>query len=99
MPYLEANRLEQPNTVFHVSLNPSPEDKLTDEQFREIAREYMERMGYGNQPYIVSNIRISTDSIFMSYRCASMSNGHKLPHDFEAKTFDGDTYANPGTQI
>ena len=51
-PYLEANR-RTTNTVFHVSLNPSPEDKLTDEQLREIANEYMQKMGYGNQPYIV----------------------------------------------
>lgn len=51
-PYLEANR-RTTNTVFHASLNPSPEDKLTDEQLREITYEYMERMGYGNQPYIV----------------------------------------------
>lgn len=52
MPYLEANR-KTTNTVFHTSLNPSPEDKLTDEQLRDIACEYMERMGYGEQPYIV----------------------------------------------
>ena len=52
MPYLEANR-RTTNTAFHASLNPSPEDELTDEQLRDIAREYMERMGYGNQPYIV----------------------------------------------
>lgn len=51
-PYLEANR-RTTNAVFHVSLNPSPEDRLTDEQLREIACEYMERMGYGEQPYIV----------------------------------------------
>ena len=51
-PYLEANR-RTTNTVFHASLNPSPEDRLTDEQLRDIAQEYMERMGYGNQPYIV----------------------------------------------
>ena len=51
-PYLEANR-RTTNTVFHASLNPSPEDRLTDGQFRDIAQEYMERMGYGNQPYIV----------------------------------------------
>ena len=51
-PYLEANR-RTTNTVFHASLNPSPEDKLTDDQLRDIAQEYMERMGYGNQPYIV----------------------------------------------
>lgn len=52
MPCLHANR-RTTNTVFHTSLNPSPEDKLTDEQLREIASEYMERMGYGRQPYIV----------------------------------------------
>ena len=51
-PYLEANR-RTTNTVFHASLNPSPEDKLTDDQLRDIAQEYMERMGYGKQPYIV----------------------------------------------
>lgn len=52
IPYLEANR-RMTNTVFHASLNPSPEDRLTDELLRDIAQEYMERMGYGNQPYIV----------------------------------------------
>ena len=51
-PFLQTNR-RTTNTVFHVSLNPSPEDRLTDEQLGEIAREYMERMGYGEQPYIV----------------------------------------------
>lgn len=52
VPFLRANR-RTTNTVFHVSLNPSSEDCLTDEQLGEIAREYMERMGYGAQPYIV----------------------------------------------
>lgn len=52
MPYLKANR-RTTNTVFHTSLNPAPEDRLTDEQLREVAAEYMERMGYGRQPYIV----------------------------------------------
>ncbi len=51
-PFLQANR-RTTNTVFHVSLNPSPEDRLTDEQLGEIACEYMVRMGYGEQPYIV----------------------------------------------
>ena len=52
MPYLYANR-RTTNTVFHTSLNPAPEDRLTDGQLREVAAEYMERMGYGQQPYIV----------------------------------------------
>ena len=40
-------------TVFHCSLNPHPEEKLTDEELTQIAKEYMEALGYGNQPYIV----------------------------------------------
>ena len=40
-------------TVFHCSLNPHPDEKLTDEEFTQIAKEYMEALGYGNQPYIV----------------------------------------------
>ena len=40
-------------TVFHCSLNPHPDDRLTTEQLQDIAREYMEKMGYGKQPYIV----------------------------------------------
>lgn len=51
-PYLMANnKTEKP--VLHISLNPHPDDKLTDEQMSDIAQEYMEKMGYGDQPYIV----------------------------------------------
>ena len=39
--------------VFHCSLNPHPDEKLSDEQLTQIAKEYMEALGYGNQPYIV----------------------------------------------
>ena len=40
-------------TVFHCSLNPHPDDKISDEQVVQVAREYMEALGYGKQPYIV----------------------------------------------
>ena len=40
-------------TVFHCSLNPHPDEKLSDETLMQIAKEYMEALGYGNQPYIV----------------------------------------------
>jgi len=50
--YLLANKkTEKP--ILHISLNPSLEDNLTDEQFAELAKEYMEKMNYGNQPYVV----------------------------------------------
>ena len=40
-------------TVFHCSLNPHPDEKLSDETLTQIVKEYMEALGYGNQPYIV----------------------------------------------
>lgn len=40
-------------TVFHCSLNPHPDEKLSDERLTQIVKEYMEALGYGNQPYIV----------------------------------------------
>lgn len=50
--YLLANRnTEKP--ILHISLNPSLDDRLTDGQFAELAKEYMQKMGYGDQPYIV----------------------------------------------
>lgn len=51
-PYLIANKNTE-KIVRHISLNPDPQDKVTDEQFRSMAQEYMEKMGYGNQPYMV----------------------------------------------
>ena len=44
-------RTEKP--VIHISLNPHPDDRLTDKELTEMAHEYMQRMGYGNQPYII----------------------------------------------
>ena len=40
-------------TVFHCSLNPHPDEKLSDETLTQIAKEYMETLGYARQPYIV----------------------------------------------
>ena len=49
--YLLANRnTEKP--VLHIALSPAPEDKLDDGQLAELAQMYMQKMGYGNQPYI-----------------------------------------------
>ena len=41
------------NTVIHISLNPHPDDRLTDMEMANIAQIYMERLGYGNQPYVI----------------------------------------------
>ena len=58
---------------------------LTDKQLRKIACEYMERMGYGEQPYIVfKHKNISREHLhIVSLRVDEQ--GRKLPHDFEAR--------------
>lgn len=72
-------------TVFHCSLNPHPDDRLTTEQLQDIAREYMEKMGYGKQPYIVfKHNDIAREHIhIVSLRVDS--HGKKLPYKFEAR--------------
>lgn len=39
--------------TFHVSLNPHPQDKLTDKTLEALGREYMAGMNYGEQPYLI----------------------------------------------
>lgn len=39
--------------VLHISLNPHPDDKLTDQDFEILAREYLEKLGFGKQPFII----------------------------------------------
>ena len=41
------------NRVIHISLNPHPDDHLTDTELEQLAREYLDRLGYGDQPYLV----------------------------------------------
>ncbi|MDO4229884.1 MAG: conjugal transfer protein MobB [Capnocytophaga sp.] len=51
-PYLVANqKTEKP--ILHISLNPDPNDHLSDEGFVKIAQQYMHEMGFGKQPYVV----------------------------------------------
>ncbi|MGJ1435704.1 relaxase/mobilization nuclease domain-containing protein [Sphingobacterium siyangense] len=37
----------------HISLNFSPDEQLTNEQMAQIARDYIEGIGFGNQPYLI----------------------------------------------
>lgn len=51
-PYIALNsHVRKP--VIHISLNPSPNDILSEEQMTVLTQEFMEKFGYGNQPYIV----------------------------------------------
>ena len=53
MEALVPKKCRTKKAVFHCSLNPHPDEKLSDEQLTQIAKEYMEALGYGKQPYIV----------------------------------------------
>lgn len=71
--------------VFHCSLNPHPDEKLSDELLAQIAKEYMEALGYGKQPYIVfKHNDIAREHIhIVSLRVDGM--GRKINDKFEGR--------------
>lgn len=81
-PYLIANkRTEKP--VLHISLNPDPRDKVSDENFKQIAKEYMDLMGYGDQPYVVfKHTDIERTHIHIVSTCVDR-NGKKISDTYE----------------
>ena len=76
------SRVEKP--VVHISLNPHPDDSLTDTEFQDIAREYLERLGFGDQPYLVfkhedidrHHLHIVTVRVDENGRCISDRNNY-----------------------
>ncbi|MFH6959590.1 conjugal transfer protein MobB [Flavobacterium aquidurense] len=81
-PYLMANkRTEKP--VLHISLNPNPKDSVSDEDFKKIAQDYMELMGYGDQPYVVfKHTDIERTHIHIVSTCVDRY-GKKLSDSYE----------------
>lgn len=77
-PYLSANnKTEKP--IRHISLNPDPNDKLKDEDLIAIAKEYMEKMEFGNQPYIIfKHTDIERTHMHIVTTCVK-SDGKKIP--------------------
>ncbi len=41
------------NTMTHISLNPDPKESLSDDLLTKVAEDFLEQLGYGEQPYIV----------------------------------------------
>ena len=69
---------------FHASVNPSVSDKISSDRIPAFVQEYMEKMGYGNQPYILYK---HTDTGRDHYHIVSVrvdELGKKIP-DFQEK--------------
>jgi hypothetical protein len=81
-PYLLANRNTEKHTL-HISLNPDPEDKFSDEKYKEMAQQYMTEMGYGYQPFIVfKHTDIDRSHIHIVSVCVD-EEGKKISDQFE----------------
>ncbi|EHO11885.1 conjugal transfer protein MobB [Myroides odoratimimus] len=81
-PYLLLNNKTE-KVVRHISLNPNPNDKLTDETLNEIAKQYMNSMGYENQPYIVYKHRdIEREHIHIVTVCTDLE-GKKIDDKYD----------------
>jgi hypothetical protein len=83
-PYLLANRkTEKP--ILHISLNPDPKDKVSDEQFEKLAQEYMQKMGYAEQPFVVfKHTDIDRTHIHIVSVCVD-EEGKKISDKFEKR--------------
>lgn len=46
-----SSRTERP--MMHISLNPHPDDVLSDTDFTRLAHDYMEKMGFAEMPYMI----------------------------------------------
>jgi hypothetical protein len=83
-PYLLANRKTE-KTVLHISLNPDPKDYVSDEKFNAIAQEYMQKMGYGEQPFVVfKHTDIERTHIHIVSVCID-EQGRKISDSYERK--------------
>ncbi|MBF01046.1 conjugal transfer protein MobB [Flavobacterium coralii] len=81
-PYLLANnKTEKP--VRHISLNPDPSDKVSDDRFMKMAEQYMKEMGYAQQPYIVyKHTDIERTHIHIVTTCVKLD-GSKIPDSYD----------------
>lgn len=81
-PYLSANRNTEKHTL-HISLNPDPKDNVSDEKYRQMAQQYMQEMGYGEQPFVVfKHTDIDRNHIHIVSVCVD-EEGKKISDKFE----------------
>ncbi|WP_312508822.1 conjugal transfer protein MobB [Chryseobacterium culicis] len=84
MANLAANKKTE-KTAIHISLNPDPIDIISDENYVRIAEEYMRKMGYGDQPYVVFRHNDIDRSHIHIVSTTVDKNGIKISDVFEKK--------------
>ncbi|PWJ90637.1 relaxase/mobilization nuclease-like protein [Flavobacterium araucananum] len=82
--HLLANRkTEKP--ILHISINPDPKDNVSDSDFEKIAQEYMNQMGYEDQPFVVfKHTDIERTHIHIVSVCVD-AEGRKISDKFEKR--------------
>ena len=83
-PYLLANKNTE-KTALHISLNPNPTDVILDEDYVKIANEYMLKLGYGDQPYVIFKHTDIERSHIHIVSTTVDKNGNKISDSFEKK--------------
>lgn len=78
----ERRNIRTENLSFHMSVNPSPVENLSEQQVKAFVDELMRGLGYGNQPYVIYR---HTDIDREHYHVVSVrvnEHGRKI-HDFQ----------------
>ena len=73
------------NPIFSCSINPHPDESnvISDQVYSDIAREYMNGMGYGNQPYVVIKHQDTDRTHIHIVSVRIDENGKKIDSNYE----------------
>lgn len=78
----ERRNIRTENLSFHMSVNPAPGERLTEQQVKDFVGDIMSGLGYGSQPYVIYR---HTDIDREHYHVVSVrvnEQGRKI-HDFQ----------------
>ncbi len=91
------NERVKANSV-HISLSFDPQEKLTKEKLQDIAKSYMDQIGFGNQPYLVyqhhdaghPHVHIVTTNITTEGKRIDMNNIGRTMSEKARKSIDNE---------
>lgn len=76
-------RISKP--TFHTSLAFHPSEQLSDEKLSEIGQQYMQRLGYGEQPYLVYRHEDTNHPHIHIVSVSVNADGRKVNQDFQKR--------------